>query len=120
MGKAMKAMKAAKAMKAMKAMKKRVSKVAQGRFAKSVVLRGTKAKTGGGLTKDMLMKNKRGKIVSKKASANGRKAFARVKGWLQAVQAARKALGVTGFVAVGGKTPQGKAIYAKAKALYKA
>ena len=67
MAKAMKAMRAAKAMKAMK----RVSKFAKGRFAKSVVFRGTKTATTGGLTKANLMKNKNGKIVSKKANANG-------------------------------------------------
>lgn len=37
----------------------------QGRMSKVVVLRGSKKKTSGGLTKDKLMKNKRGKVVSK-------------------------------------------------------
>ena len=64
----------AKAMKAMKAMK-RVSKFAKGRYAKSVVFRGTKTSTVGGLTKSSLMRNKNGKIVSKKASAAGEKRF---------------------------------------------
>merc|ERR1719401_1375605 len=54
----------------------------------------------------MLVKNKRGKIVSKKASASGKKRYSNVKGWTQAVAAARKALGIKGFMAVGGKTPQ--------------
>merc|ERR1712032_220412 len=54
----------------MGAMKKAMkSQVAKGKRAKSSVFRGTKAKTSGGLTKDMLMKNKKGKVVSKKASA---------------------------------------------------
>nr|ABV72550.1 unknown [Heterocapsa triquetra]ABV72573.1 unknown [Heterocapsa rotundata] len=112
------AMKAAKAgaMKAMKA--KKVSKVAKGKFAKAVVMRGSKAKTSGGLTKDQLFKNKRGKIVSKKASAAGKKRFAAIKGWFDAVKSARKALNVSGFVAINGKTSQGKALYAKAKAMY--
>merc|ERR1712146_388179 len=67
MAKAMKAMKAMAAMKAMKAMKKKaVSKIAKGRFAKVVVFRGSKAKTSGGLTSSDLIKNSRGKIVSKK------------------------------------------------------
>merc|ERR1711992_135855 len=52
--------------KAMKA--KRVSKIAKGRLAKALVLRGSKEKTQGGLTKDMIIKNKRGKLVSKKQS----------------------------------------------------
>merc|ERR1711924_552902 len=51
----------------MKSMKsKRATKIAHGVMAKSVVLRGGKEKTAGGLTKAMLMKNKRGKAVSKK------------------------------------------------------
>merc|ERR1712193_481222 len=74
---AMKAMKAAmKVMKkkaAMKAMKKKsVSKIAKGSRAKSMVLRGSKEKTVGGLTAKDLCKNKYGKIVSKKASARSK------------------------------------------------
>merc|ERR1712100_997097 len=80
--------------------KKAVSKIAKGKMAKSVVFRGTKAKTVGGLTASDLVKNKRGKIVSKKSSAHGKKAYANIKGWTVAVQKARKALGVKGFVAV--------------------
>merc|ERR1712224_689745 len=113
--KAMKAMKAMAAMKAMKAMKKKsVSKIAKGRYAKSVVFRGTKAKTVGGLTKSDLVKNKNGKIVSKKLLANGKKAYANIKGWTVAVQKARKALNVKGFVAVKKGTP----LYKKAKEFY--
>merc|ERR1712028_232670 len=87
MAKAMKAMKAMAAMKAMKAMKKKsVSKIAKGRFAKSVVFRGTKAKTTGGLTKSDLVKNKNGRIVSKKLLANGKKAYSNIKSWTVAVK----------------------------------
>merc|ERR1719163_2706069 len=101
MAKAMKAMKAMAAMKAMRAMKKKaVSKIAKGKMAKSIVFRGSKAKTYTGLTKTDLTKNKRGKIVSKKMAANGKKAYANIKAWTVAVQKARKALGVKGFVAV--------------------
>ena len=102
----------AKAMKAMKAMKKkRVSKVAKGSHAKAMVLRGTKVKTTGGLTAKDLTKNKFGKIVSKKASAAGKKKFGP---WLQALAKARKALKVTGFAVIKKGTP----LYAKAKELY--
>merc|ERR1711970_536490 len=102
-------------MKAMRAMKKKaVSKIAKGKLAKLVVFRGTKAKTSGGLSKSELTKNKNGKIVSKKQSANGKKAYANIKGWTVAVQKARKALGVKGFVAVKKGTP----LYKKAKELY--
>merc|ERR1719460_3536557 len=108
MAKAMKAMKAMAAMKAMKAMKKKaVSKIAKGKMSKSVVFRGSKAKTVGGLTKSDLVKNKRGKIVSKKTAAHGKKQYANIKGWTVAVQKARKALGVKGFVAV----KKGTALY---------
>merc|ERR1719487_1839198 len=115
MAKAMKTMKAMKAMAAMKAMKKKsVSKIAKGKMAKSVVFRGTKAKTVGGLTKNDLVKNKRGKIVSKKSLANGKKAYAHIKGWVVAVQKARKALNVKGFVAV----KKGSPLYKKAKEFF--
>merc|ERR1719248_267225 len=103
------------AMKAMRAMKKKaVSKIAKGKLAKLVVFRGNKAKTSGGLNKADLTKNKNGKIVSKKQSAQGKKAYAHIKGWTVAVQKARKALGVKGFVAV----KKGTALYKKAKELY--
>merc|ERR1719487_2912013 len=103
----MKGMKGMRAMKAMKkAMKKRkkkrVSKIAKGRYAKVVVFRGSKAKTTGGLTKDMLKKNASGKIVSKKRSAHGLRAYVWIKPWSTALSKARKALGVAGFVAVNG------------------
>ena len=110
----MMAMKAMAAMKAMKAMKKKaVSKVAKGRMAKSVVFRGTKEKTVGGLTKSDLIRNKYGKIVSKKASLRAKKNNF-IKGWTTAVQKARKALGLKGFVAI----KKGSPLYKKAKELF--
>merc|ERR1711896_85248 len=116
-GSSMKVMKAMKAMKAMKR-KKHISKIAKGKMAKSRVLRGLKEKTSGGLTKESLMKNKRGKVVSKRASANGKRAFGHIKSWTAAYRTARKELQLTGFVPMGGKSPAGKALYAKTKALY--
>ena len=104
------------AMKAMKA--KRVSKIAKGKYQRAQVLRGTKEKTVSGLTKDKLFKNKRGKIVSRKASAAGKKRYSAIKMWAESVAAARKALNLKGFVAVNGPKPDGKALYAKAKAIY--
>ena len=115
MAKAMKAMKAMAAMKAMKAMKKKaVSKIAKGKRARAVVFHGTKEKTYTGLTKADLIKNKRGKIVSKKQAAAGKKRYAQIKGWVTAVQKARKALGVKGFSPIKKGTP----LYIKAKELY--
>merc|ERR1712110_164523 len=83
---------------------KRVSVIAKGKRAKSAVFSGRKAKTTSGLTKDSLTKNKFGKVVSKKASARSKRAYATsgIKNWADAVKAARKALGLTGFVAIGG------------------
>ena len=86
-----------------------VSKIAKGKLSRSVVFRGSKVKTSGGLTKGDLTKSKSGKIVSKKASAAGKKAYKNISGWTKAVQQARKALGVKGFAAVGGKSAAGKA-----------
>merc|ERR1719265_3017908 len=53
------------------------------------------------------MKNKVGKIVSRKSSANGKKAYKYIKGWTTAVQQARTEVGVKGFVAV----KKGSALY---------
>jgi len=105
---------------AMKAMKvKKVSVIASGKYARAAVFNGKKAKTVGGLTKATLTKSKSGKIVSKAASARGKRMFAQsaLKKWSVALQQARKALGIKGFCAVGGKTAEGKALHAKVKAI---
>merc|ERR1719197_979168 len=96
------------AMKAMKAMKK---KVVSARLAKRHAFFGKIDKTATGLKKSDLVKNKNGKIVSKKKSALAKSHFG---GWLAAVAKARKALNVKGFVAVKKGTP----LYKKAKELY--
>jgi hypothetical protein len=105
-------MKVGRAMKA-----KRVSKIAKGRMAKALVFRGSKEKTVGGLKKDSLMKNSRGKVVSKKASAHGKRRYKNVEAWVESVMEARRALHVSGFVAINGKSLQGKALYVKSKAI---
>merc|ERR1719182_1018710 len=96
---------------------KRVSKIARGRFAKALVLRGSKLKTSGGLKQEALMRNKRGKVVSKRQSAQGKRAYTRIEDWTESFMAARRALDVSGFVAINGRTLQGKALYIKTKAL---
>ena len=59
-------------------------------------------------------------MVTKKKHASG-KLFQKLgQKWINAVMTARKELGMKGFCAVGGKSAQGKALYAKAKALYAA
>merc|ERR1719203_1469578 len=116
--KAMKAMKAAKMMRKM-AMKKSV--IAKGKRAKASVFRGTKQKTVGGLKKSDLKRNKAGKVVSVKASnaAKKRSSSKKIAAWGAATKAARKALGIKGFCAVGGKSAQGKALLAKVRSIYK-
>merc|ERR1712003_367158 len=101
----------------MKAMK--VSKIAKGKRARVSVFLGKKEKTISGLKKTDLTKSKTGKIVSKKASAQGKKAFKRISKWSDSVKKARKALGVKGFVAVGGKSKAGQALLSKARSFYK-
>uniref|UniRef100_A0A7S4SLE4 Uncharacterized protein n=1 Tax=Alexandrium monilatum TaxID=311494 RepID=A0A7S4SLE4_9DINO len=96
---------------------KRMSKVAHGRLAKALVLRGSKEKTKSGLTRDGLMRNKRGKVVSKRASAHGHQIYKNIAGWIEAVREARQVLHTQGFVAINGKTLHGKALYLKAKSI---
>merc|ERR1712060_305354 len=97
---------------------KRVSVIAKGSRARSSVFSGRKQKTQSGLTKESLMKNRNGKVVSKKRSARAKKAYTKtIKAWGDAVKAARKALGVTGFVPIGGKSAAGRALYAQAKSI---
>merc|ERR1711972_1243480 len=105
----------ARAQKVMKA--KRTARVATGRFARALVLRGSKTKTVGGLKSEDLMKSKRGKIVSKRASANGKRRYRQIEQWVGAHMAARQALHMRGFVPINGKTIQGKALYVKTKAI---
>jgi hypothetical protein len=105
--KAMKTMKAMAAMKAMKAMKKKKAMKKLKAFTlKRYAFTGKVSKTASGLTKADLVKNKRGKIVSKKVSARQKN-----NPWIIAVQKARKALGTKGFAKIKKGTP----LYTKAK-----
>jgi len=99
---------------------KRVSKMAlrkrqTGSFRR--VWSGTAMYTKGGLMKKDLCMNKRGKVVSKKKSAQSKKANT-IGPWLAAVVKARKELGITGFCTIN-KGEEGVALYKKAQALYK-
>merc|ERR1719367_1971537 len=65
------------------------------RGTKSQVFRGTRQKTKtSGQTKGMLMKNKRGKIVSKKSHANGKKVYKKngLAKWTKAFMQARNSI----------------------------
>merc|ERR1712133_103712 len=111
----MKAMKkTAKKGVSMKRKAKRVSKIAKGRLRKVLVFRGRREKTVGGLKKSDLVKNKHGRVVSKKKLAAGNRHK-----FPKAVVAARKALGIKGFCPIGGKTAKGQALLKKARSLYK-
>merc|ERR1711934_449337 len=103
---AMKVMKKAKP--AMKSMKKKVT------GSRSSVFKGVRVKTTGGLKKSDLMKSKSGKIVSSKSHRAGLKAYKHIRAWTQAVNKARTALKVKGFVAV----KKGSPLYKKAKEFY--
>merc|ERR1712150_431812 len=93
-------------MKKKSGLKKRVSVIAKGTLARSVVFSGRKEKTASGLKKSDLVKNKAGKVVSKKISAQAKKLYAKngLKKWADACQKARKQLGLKGFVPVGGQS----------------
>ena len=84
------------------------------RGSRRQVWNGSRQKTSGGNTKASFMKNKRGKVVGKKAHAAGRRNYKNIRGWTQAVSKARKALGITGFCAVKKGTP----LYIKAREFY--
>ena len=107
------------AKKAMKSMKKRAMKKTAKTYkskqgAKNAVFSGKIMKTKGGKGKDTLMKNKRGRVVSKKQSAKGKASK-----WMKAVAAARKALGIKGFQIIGGKSAKGQQLLKKSRSLYK-
>merc|ERR1712061_764446 len=88
-----------------KAMKK-----VSARLAKRHVFAGKSVKTQSGLKKSDLVKNKSGKIVSKKRSARSK-----ASPWIAACKAARAALKIKGFAVI----KKGSPLYNKAKELYK-
>merc|ERR1719191_1357544 len=63
------------------------------------------------------MKNKRGKVVSRRNNAKGKRAFKNIETWTEAFMQAREMLRVEGFHAINGKSLQGRAMYYKTKAL---
>merc|ERR1712124_2276 len=89
------------------------------RGTRAQVFRGTKQKVKTtGQTKADLMKNKRGKVVSKKANSAGKRTYKRngLAKWNKAFMTARKNLGLKGFVAC----KKGTKFYKEAMRLYKA
>ena len=86
-------------------MAKKISK----HTARRHVFSGKRLTSKGGFTKSAFMKNKHGRIVSKKQHARGG-----LNKWIIAVRKARKALGITGFMAIKKGTP----FYKKAREFY--
>merc|ERR1712060_6317 len=95
---------------------KKVSKVGK----KWRVFAGKKEKTTSGLKKADLVKNKRGKVVSKKMQAKGKRVYKQISNWTVAFNKARKSLGIKGFVPCGGKTAKGQALLKATRSFYKA
>ena len=81
-------------------------KVISARTAVRQAFAGKISKTNGGLTASSLIKNKHGRVVSKKQSLKGKK-----NAWILAVSKARKELKIKGFCAV----KKGTEFYKKAK-----
>merc|ERR1719193_1156364 len=96
---------------------KKPSIIAKGRGAKARVFFGKKSKTSGGLKKGDLVKSKRGKIVSRKSSERAKKNFRNsgLAEYAAALKKARSALGIKGFVPIGGKTQRGQALLKKVR-----
>jgi len=104
----------------------RRKRVVRRRKARRVSIRGTriqvyrgtrqKVKTTG-QTKSALMKNKRGKVVSKVANAKGKRVYKRngLDKWTKAFMQARKNLKLTGFV----PCKKGSKFYKETMRLYK-
>lgn len=95
-------------------------KIAYGRYAKAMVYTGKREKTSGGVKQTDLLKNSRGRIVSQQKMAACKRTYrgSPVEAWINAVSAARKALDFKGWVTIGGKTAQGRALHAKAKSIH--
>ncbi len=94
---------------------KKDKSVASGVRAKSAVFAGRQEKTNNNLKKDHLKKNKKGKVVTKAASAAGSTKHTHIAPWSAAIRRARRMMGIQGFCAVGGKSRQGKQLCKTAK-----
>ena len=104
-------------------MRRRLRRVMRRRKVKTIgrkwqVYRGTRTRTAGGLRKEDLMRNKAGKIVSRKQHLHSKKNKS-IGNWTVAVKKARNAMNVKGFVPVGGKTAEGQALLQKAHSFYR-
>eukprot|EP00929_Paragymnodinium_shiwhaense_P006757 TRINITY_DN110717_c0_g1_i1.p1 TRINITY_DN110717_c0_g1~~TRINITY_DN110717_c0_g1_i1.p1 ORF type:complete len:278 (-),score=101.69 TRINITY_DN110717_c0_g1_i1:146-979(-) len=93
--------------------------MATGRRGRMRVIRGTAEQTPGYLRKEDFTVNKQGRYVAKVASSIAKKRYvgSAFEKWTNAIKQAKIAMCITGFVPVGGPTPEGQALYKKAKAI---
>ena len=90
------------------------SEVANRSQAKAQVLAGRQAQTFSGLKAADLCKNKKGKVVSKRASEAGKQKIEKIRRWTEAVRTAKQELTIHGFCPVGGRTARGCKLHKKA------
>jgi hypothetical protein len=114
---AMKAMKAMKAPKAMLTVIKKTKAPKGTKNQKAKVFQGKFSKTGGGLKKDHLTKNKKGKIVSIKDQERGKRQYERVRKWGETVKKVRTDRAARGKVS-GFLLRKGGSFYKEAKEAY--
>merc|ERR1719193_432470 len=81
------------------------------------VFHGKKQFTRGGLTKKDLIINARGKVVSKKMSANAKKKNVKAMLWCTSVKQARKELKIVGFIKIN-RGEKGVKLYKRAKKIF--
>ena len=104
-------------MEVVKRRKGKVPTVAKGRLSRFLVFSGRRLKTIGGLRKENVGINKRGRYVSLKQAAHGSKQYTNIQGWNVAFRDARTQLNCKGFVAINGKSLLGQALYVRMKKL---
>jgi len=89
--------------------------IVPGRRCKTVVYSGRCHRTNGGLRKEDLTINRRGRVVSLRKQARAKRtSFANIAGWLGAFKKARVDLGLSGFVLV----KKGSILYERTKFFY--
>mmetsp|Transcript_22613 Transcript_22613/g.59690 ORF Transcript_22613/g.59690 Transcript_22613/m.59690 type:complete len:132 (-) Transcript_22613:169-564(-) len=100
---------------------KKPSTIARGSRMYAAVFSGRKEKTYTGLTKSDLQRNSYNRIVSKRRSALAKKRYqgSQFQRWINALAVARNELNLTGFVLVNSSTVQGRALFMKARAIYR-
>merc|ERR1712173_201759 len=93
--------------------RRRKQKIRRG--SKRRVWSGTADQTTRGLEKNKLMKNKRGKVVSKKQYAKGVTRYKKLRPWVNAFMKARKNLKIKGFV----PCKKGSKLYKETRKIWK-